>query len=296
MALQDRDIGLIHVDHVSGQQSVAEKPEFLEVADHRRPFRERADALADQALFMGELGHVKQNGHALTLRESLRLQEPFGRHGIRSVGRDRRRNQRVPLPLLDELLGVGQSTPGLGRVDHRESDDGLAQHSANSDLGHRAGDLVLVVVHVGDQGHSRQRHLDGPLARGHTNEIARQHFLLEREEKLEQAVLDSVLTEPSKRHHCDVVVQVDHSGHGDVAAGIDHDLGLVVTEQAGISNGNDGVATYRYDPGLIGGPRGVHSQDVGVLDDQVDALGRTQGTCRDGSDHAQRRQYSSRLA
>jgi hypothetical protein len=119
------------------------------------------------------LGGVDRHARLVAIRERLGAQERLGPDGVGGVRPDRRHDQRVPRPLLEEGLGDAQALVGVleprDRVVHHRRGAEAAQARLLRGLGHQ----VLVEVHVGERRGAGADHLPGREAGAPGDELRR---------------------------------------------------------------------------------------------------------------------------
>ena len=156
------------------------------------------------------LGNVNEDGRVIFACESGGILQRFLRTGVDRMRRGSGVNQRIALPLLQELLGVGEHRRVRLVVGSREVDEGFAQHAAHAGFLGLFRDGIFEVIHVREGGHAGT----DLLSRGETRSPAH---------KFLGHVLgfggENVLVEPVVERH--VVVQAAEQRHRDVGVAVD---------------------------------------------------------------------------
>ena len=208
--------------------------------------------------------HVELGGQGRTGAQD------FGGAGVGRMRRDRRHDQRVLLPGLQEHTGRVQRLLERRGVRRRKLEHGLAQHPAQPRLGRGARHAVLEVVHVGKAGRAGADHLGAGQLGAQMHEFGGNELALHRHHVAEQPhVQAQVVGQAAQQGHRRVAVRVDQPRHQHLAAAVD-DLGRrELRPQLGFGpDRGDVIALHRDRAGFVLGQRRVHGQDDGVGEEQ----------------------------
>ena len=265
VALQDSDLAFVHMNAMRGHDLDVEDAVLFDVGDDRRAVFHPA-----VAHLQGGLGQVDLQGRIELSRQVRAGAQDLRGAGERRMRRDRRHDQRMTLPGLQERAGHLQRLLERRGVRRGELEHGLAQHPAQPRLGRGAGHAVLEVVHVGETGDAGADHLGAGQLGAQVHEFGGNELALHRHHIAEQPhVQAQVVSQAAQQGHRRVAVRVDQPRHQHLAAAVD-DLGcreLAAQLRFGPDRG-DVIALHRDRAGFVLGQRRVHGQDDGVGEEQ----------------------------
>ena len=141
---------------------------------------------------------------------------------VRRVRRDRRNDQRMPLPAGDELARARQRVLEARGVGRRELEHRLRAQRAQAGRRRGFGDRFLEVVHVGEAGRARPDHLRAGERRAERDEIGPDERPLDRHHVAHQPDVEAeIVGEPAQQRHRRVRVRVHEPRHDDAPAAVD---------------------------------------------------------------------------
>ena len=131
-------------------------------------------------------------------------------------------NQRIALPLLQELLGIGEHLGFALVVGRGKIDEGFAQHAAHAGgfgfFGHR----IFEVIHVGEGSDAAANLFRRRQPRAPADKFFVHVLCFRRENVFVEPVVESdVIVQTAKQSHGHVGVAVDESGQDELAFGVD---------------------------------------------------------------------------
>ena len=218
-------------------------------------------SLSSYSFFISET--MNQNRRMIFAGQSSGILQRFLRAGINRMRRRSRVNQRVALPLLQELLGIAQHgrirlVIGGGEVNER-----FAEHAAHAGVLGFFGDRVFEVVHIGEGGHAGA----DLLGRGETRSPAHELFghILRFSGKdvfVEPVVQRDIVMQSAKQGHRDVGVAVDEAREHQRVFRVDVCAAFVFRFDFGArTDGNDRVAVTDDRAIIVDVPLRIHRDD-----------------------------------
>ena len=145
---------------------------------------------------------------------------------VRSVRCGGRNDQRIVLPLGNELFGVGECRLWRFIVRDRKSDDRLAQHPAHAGLFGLVGDRVFKVIHVAVRRRPATDHLGHPETRAGPDKLFVNVLGLGRKDEFCKPVVKvQVVRNAAKQRHRSVRVGIDQPRDDGLAGRVDGAFG-----------------------------------------------------------------------
>jgi hypothetical protein len=235
---------------------------------------------------------VDHDRRAVAVGQRLDAQQRLRPDRVGGVRTQRRDDQRIARPLLQERLGGAQALVGVLQARH-----GLVHHRGRAEAaqpGRLRGlrDLVLVEVHVGEGGGAGADHLPRREARAPLHELGRHVQAFRRPDVLRQPDHQlHVVGHAAQQRHRDVRVRVDEAGHHDAARGVDRLRGGEARrELAGGAHGHDALAAHGHGAVLHHAEAGVHGDDRSAREQQVHGLAGARPGSGQLQDHGGRQQ------
>ena len=180
-------------------------------------------------------------------------------------------NQGIALPLLQELLGVGEHFSFALVVGRGKIDEGFAQHAAHAGglgfFGHR----VFEVIHVGEGSDAAANLFRRRQTRAPADKLLVHVLGFRRENVFVEPVVERhVIVQAAKQGHGNVSVTIDESGQDQLAFGVDRLRGGVPGfEFAARADGDDRVALHGDSAVVDDVARAIHGDDGAAGDEQV---------------------------
>ena len=210
-------IGRVHENAVRGYHVRAEQADLVQIL-HRR----HSVLLLAVFPFFFHFRSVNQDGRVIFPRQRRGILQRLLRAGVDRMGRHRGMNQGIALPLLQELLGVGEHFSFALVVGRGKIDESFAQHAAHAGGFGFFRHGVFEVIHVGESGDAPANLFRRRQTRAPADELLVHVLGFRRENVFVEPVVEShVIVQAAKQGHGDVSVAVDESGQDELAFGID---------------------------------------------------------------------------
>src|SRR6266446_1167383 len=183
-------------------------------------------------------------------------------------------NERVALPLLQELLGVLEHCSFVFVIWRRKIDKRFPQHAAHTRSFSLFRRRVFEVVHIREGSHSRAYLFSRCESRPPANELLRNILLFSGKDVFVKPVVEGyIVVQTAEEGHRNVGMTVDESREHQRVFRIDGLSALVLRFQFGARADRDNRVACNYDgPVVVDVPPAVHGDDGAASDDCVGAL------------------------
>ena len=203
--------------HMGRHHPVAQQPEPGEVL--HRPCSVEPQALLNLVVCFRKMD---DQGAGPINSEGLGFDQMIIRHGVRGMGSDRRRDQRVPLPAIHETRDAGHGGGMVGGIGSREVDQDLTQQPPQPRGRQLLGYRHLVVVHIADGGDAAADQLGDAQASATTHERLIHVHRLSGEDRVLQPIIEILIVgQAAEQGHRQMGMAIDQAGDHRAAAGID---------------------------------------------------------------------------
>jgi hypothetical protein len=211
------DLVVAQPDRVRQREARAEEADLVEMRH-----RGGAVLLLDERHLGRALGGVDRHARLVAVRERLGAHQRFGPDGVGGVRADRRHDQRIARPFLEEGLRDAQAFVRVLQARDRVVHHRRGAETAQARLLRGVRHLVLVEVHVGEGGGAGANHLPGRELRPPGDELRRDVGRFRGPDELREPDHElDVVGHAAQERHWHVGVRVDEAGHHDPSGGVD---------------------------------------------------------------------------
>ena len=216
--LQCADLACINVNAVRGNDLGFEQAQFLDVWNDRH-----ALFFAHVLNFKGSFRDVNVQRHIEFFGEVYASADNFRVGGVGGMWSNGGHNQRMSLPLFDELARIGKRVIIRWCIRRGVFHNRLTAHGAHTCISGGLSDVIFVEVHIVEGGHAAADLFGTGNESTKTHELGRNELTFHRQHIAHQPhVKTQVISETADEGHGHVGVGVDQTGHENFPAAVDY--------------------------------------------------------------------------